>query len=106
MTLAVTVALNPNTANQLFIMGINEILVIADADFSGFKSLSDLIIQLPNNKILDLPKLKAFAYNKGDFDSKVKFLVKRVENIVEKEENAGLVKWDHGSSEKYFLSLF
>ena len=48
---------------------------------------------LPNDKILDLSKLKAFADNNLNLDHKLKFELGRVENIVEnivgKGENAG-----------------
>ena len=45
---------------------------------------------LPNNKILDWSKLKAFADNKIHVivTENIKFLLERVENIVE-AENAG-----------------
>ena len=44
---------------------------------------------LPNNKILDLSKLKAFADDKATVAKMMISLFDRVENIVEKEENAG-----------------
>ena len=44
---------------------------------------------LPNDKILDRSKLKAFADNKVKFLKMMIFAFDRVENIVEKEENAG-----------------
>ena len=43
---------------------------------------------LPNNKILDQSKLKAFADDKITVTQKMKFAWRRVENIVGKEENA------------------
>ena len=43
----------------------------------------------PNDKILDLSKLKAFADNKINVTEIFKFLLERVENIVGKGENAG-----------------
>ena len=42
-----------------------------------------------NNKILDLPKLKAFADDKINVTQNLKFALGRVENIVGKGENAG-----------------
>ena len=42
----------------------------------------------PNNKILDLPKLKAFV-EKIYVTREMKFVLGRVENIVGKGENAG-----------------
>ena len=44
---------------------------------------------LPNEKILDWSKLKAFADDKINVTEKWKFVLGRVENIVEKGENAG-----------------
>ena len=43
---------------------------------------------LPNNKILDLSKLKAFADDRINVTQKLKFALGRVENIVGKGENA------------------
>ena len=44
---------------------------------------------LPNDKILDWYKLKAFADDKVVVTEKLKFVFGRVENIVGKGENAG-----------------
>ena len=44
---------------------------------------------LPNDKILDLPKLKAFADDKSNVTQNIKAVFHRIENIVGKEENAG-----------------
>ena len=44
---------------------------------------------LLNDKILDESKLKAFATNKINMAELLKFVLKRVENIVGKGENAG-----------------
>ena len=44
---------------------------------------------LPNNKILDWSKLKAFADNKINWTENLKIVLGRVENIVGKGENAG-----------------
>ena len=46
------------------------------------------IHSLPNNKILDWSKLKAYA-DKINVTEKLQFLLGRVENIVGKGENAG-----------------
>ena len=43
----------------------------------------------PNNKFLDLSKLKAFADDKFNVAENFKFVLGRVENIVGKGENAG-----------------
>ena len=76
MTLAVKVALNPNTNNQppLFSEVMNHL------DFKN---------SLPNNKILNLSKLKAFADNIINMTENLKFVWGTVENIVGKGENAG-----------------
>ena len=47
------------------------------------------ISSLPNDKILDLSKLKAFADDNLNVNHKVKFGLGRVEHIVGKGENAG-----------------
>ena len=44
---------------------------------------------LPDDKILDWSKLKAFADEKINETEKMKFVFGRVENIVGKGENAG-----------------
>ena len=43
---------------------------------------------LPNDKILDMSKLKAFADDKINATQKFIFVLRRVENIVGKGENA------------------
>ena len=44
---------------------------------------------LPDNKILDWSKLKAFADDKLNVTQNIKVVFHRIENIVGKEENAG-----------------
>ena len=44
---------------------------------------------LPDNKILGLPKLKAFADDKLNVTQNVKVVFPRIENMVGNEENAG-----------------
>ena len=44
---------------------------------------------LPNDKILDQSKFKAFADDKINVTKKLKFIFRRVENLVGKGENAG-----------------
>ena len=44
---------------------------------------------LPNDKFLDLSKLKAFADEKKKVADKLKFVLWMVENIVENGQNAG-----------------
>ena len=44
---------------------------------------------LPNDKFLDWMKLKGFADDKINVAEKLRFVSKRVGNIVEKGENAG-----------------
>ena len=50
---------------------------------------STFINPLPNDKYLDWSKLKGFADNKINVTEKLKFVLRQVENIVEKRENAG-----------------
>ena len=71
MTLAVKVALNPNTTNQPTVPYNPE-----------FNSLS-------NDKILDVTKLKAFADDKISVAQMIISVFDRLENIVGKGENAG-----------------
>ena len=47
------------------------------------------INSLPNDKIVDQSKLKAFADDKNKCNLKLKFVLRRVENSVGKGENAG-----------------
>ena len=47
------------------------------------------INSLLNGKILDWYKLKSFADDKMNVSKKLKFVLGRVENVVEKGENAG-----------------
>ena len=57
--------------------------------FQPFSKQISIFNSLPNNKILDWSKLKAFADDKINVTEKLKFLLERVENIVRIEENAG-----------------
>ena len=50
---------------------------------------ADVINSLPNNKFLDMTKLKPFADNKLNAAVMMISLFDRVENTVEKGENAG-----------------
>ena len=52
-------------------------------------SKASFINPLPNNKILDLSKFKAFAEDNLNVNQKLKFALERVVNIVEKGENTG-----------------
>ena len=51
--------------------------------------MTQVFNSLPNDKILDLSKLKAFADDILNVNQKLKFASGRVENIVGKGENAG-----------------
>ena len=54
-------------------------------------SVSFLVLNsLPNDKIMDWSKLKAFADEIINVNEKLKFVFGRLENIVGKGENAGL----------------
>ena len=52
-------------------------------------SFQEFLNSLPNDKILNWSKFKAFADNKITGTQKWKFILERVENIVGKGENAG-----------------
>ena len=47
-----------------------------------------MVNSLPNDKILDWSKLKAYAGDKINVTAQLKFVMGRVENIVGKGENA------------------
>ena len=49
----------------------------------------DCLNSLPNDKILDCSKLKAFAHEKMNLTEKLKFVLGRVESVMGKGENAG-----------------
>ena len=57
--------------------------------FSQLLIFAEALNPLPNNKILDVTKLKAFADAKLNFDKITISLLDRVENTVGKGENAG-----------------
>ena len=48
-----------------------------------------ILVSLPNDKISDCSKLKAFADDKINVTEKLKFVLRKVNNIVGKAENAG-----------------
>ena len=55
----------------------------------GSISLCTKINSLPNDKIVDWSKMKAFADDKIHVTEKLKLVLERLENIVGKGENAG-----------------
>ena len=57
--------------------------------FEHFYAARSLFNSLPNDKILDWPKLRAFADDKLNAIEKLNFVLGLVENIVGKVENAG-----------------
>ena len=58
-------------------------ITVANGDvFSNILSTFNTFNSLPNDKILDLYKLKAFADDKINVSEKSKFLLERIENIV------------------------
>ena len=75
MTLAVKVALNPNTTNQPFYP------FISNPDFCWPLFANFLL----NDKILDESKFIAFADDKIIFTQKLKFVMERVETLWEKD---------------------
>ena len=52
------------------------------------QAIKTLINSLPNNKILDVTRLKGFADGKINVAEKVELVLGKVENVVEKQENA------------------
>ena len=48
----------------------------------------NILNSLPNDKILDWFKLKAFEDNRLNMNQKINFVLRRIENIVGKGENA------------------
>ena len=80
MTLAVKVALNPNTTNQP---------ICTILKFCCLVKGQKLLNPLPDDKILGSPKLKALADDKSNITQNIKVMFHRIENIVGKEENAG-----------------
>ena len=74
---------NSKTNNQSDHFACNIIIIMKfAANLPFFNSL-------PNDKILDWSKLKALADNKMNVVENLKFVDGRIENIVEKGENAG-----------------
>ena len=59
--------------------------------FTTFNSF--LYNSLPNDKIFDRSKLKAFADDKINMTEKMEFVLGRLENIVGNGENAGYQHW-------------
>ena len=55
-----------------------------------------MINSLPNNKVLNLYELTAFADDNLNMYQKLKFALGSVENIVGKEENAGCTMFSKG----------
>ena len=55
----------------------------------SFLKIGTFYNPLPDDKILGLPKLKAFADDKLIVTQNIKVAFHRIENIVGKEENAG-----------------
>ena len=58
---------------------------------------------LPNNKILDWSKVKAFVDDKLNVINKLKFVLGWVENIVGKGENSGFQRFLTMFSQAFFL---
>ena len=64
-------------------------LILLFIFYMGVFSLDRSFNSLPNNKILDQSKLKAFADDKIKVIEKLKFVLGRIENIVGKGGSAG-----------------
>ena len=57
--------------------------------YLNLKTVSEKVNSLPNDKILDWSKLKAFADDEINVINKLKFVSERIESILGKRENAG-----------------
>ena len=57
--------------------------------FTAFSKDISRLTSLPNDKTFDLSKFKAFADDKVNVTRKLKFVLRRVENMVVNGENAG-----------------
>ena len=68
---------------------IEDVIIELEHNYFTVSQMSPLINFLPNDKVLDWSKLKAFADDKLNLAEKLKFILGRVENIMGKGENAG-----------------
>ena len=78
----------------MFLHGIQSGFIVYNNDgLTKFTKFNDketvLLNSLPDDKILGLSKLKAFADNKSNVTQNIKAVFRRIENIVGKEENVG-----------------
>ena len=93
MTLAVKVALNPNTTNQPIDiqknLNVEKSFGIRQCVLLWVDTFGKYINPLPNDKIFCLSKLKAFADDKINETQKLRYILEWIENIVGKGENAG-----------------
>ena len=70
---------------EALFIAMQSLIRIGRHSFQTFFSLNSL----PNDKILDWSKMKAFTDDKINLSEKLKFVLGRVENIVGKGENVG-----------------
>ena len=75
-------------------LSVTEIIICTTFELWSASALI-LVDSLPNGKILDWSKLKAFADNRISMKQKLKFDMEKVENIVGKVENAGYQSNQH-----------
>ena len=78
-----------NAGNQHFLLSPQCFQESSQSGLLRFAIVWQWINSLPNDKILDRSKLKAFADNKINMNEKLKFVLETVENVVGKGENAG-----------------
>ena len=66
-----------------------------------------LVLNLPNKKIIDWSKLKAFADDKMSVSEKLKFVLGRKESFVGKGENffTSIFSFSHNGYQHFFLFL-
>ena len=80
---------NVATTLIMFLTAQSQLLTKRKALKTIRKKEKMLVISLPNDKILDWSKLKAFTYDKIKVLRIIIFILDRVENTVGKGENAG-----------------
>ena len=84
----------------MFLKGLYFRVIESRVNFSTFSACSN---SLPNDKILDWSKLKAFADDKIKLAEKLKFVLGRAKNTEGKGENVGYQHFLH--CPQYFLKL-
>ena len=74
---------------MIFLFKILHFNVLRKEDNVGYKYISQMLNPSPNDKILNVTKLKAFTDNKINVAKMMISVFDRLENIMGKEESAG-----------------